>query len=174
MSLLRDDQSITLTDAEAAVASPQLAPRIRPKRGWPEGDHKVTISEARDLVDRRRRAAEQPAGAFKREAFEMFSQMLDRIKQEVIGILSKVQVRAEEDVQSVESRRRAQAPMQYQHAEASAAMAATAGDGPMDEDERLDEAVHTPYVRGGRKIGRNEPCPCGSGKKYKQCHGQLA
>ena len=63
MSLLRDDQTTTLTGAEAAV-------RIRPKRGWPAGDHKVTIGEARDLVDRRRRAAEQPAGAFKREAFE--------------------------------------------------------------------------------------------------------
>jgi hypothetical protein len=70
MSLLRDDQTITLTDAQAAVASPDLAPRIRPKRGWPAGDHKVTITEARDLVDRRRRAAEQPAGAFKREALE--------------------------------------------------------------------------------------------------------
>jgi hypothetical protein len=70
MSLLRDDQTITLADAEAAVASPDLAPRIRPKRGWPEGDHKVTITEARDLVDRRRRAAEQPAGAFKREALD--------------------------------------------------------------------------------------------------------
>lgn len=68
MSLLRDDQSITLTDAQATVAAPQLAPRIRPKRGWPEGDHKVSITEARELVDRRRRVAEQPAGAFKREA----------------------------------------------------------------------------------------------------------
>jgi len=70
MTLLRDDQTTTLTDAQAAVASPRLAPRIRPKRGWPEGDHKVTITEARDLVDRRRRVAEQSAGAFKREAFE--------------------------------------------------------------------------------------------------------
>jgi hypothetical protein len=70
MSLLRDDQTTTLTEAQATVAATDLAPRIRPKRGWPEGDHKVTITEARDLVDRRRRAAEQPAGAFKREAFD--------------------------------------------------------------------------------------------------------
>ena len=70
MSLLRDDQSVTLTEAQTALGGTELAPRIRPKRGWPEGDHKVTITEARDLVDRRRRAAETPAGAFKREALE--------------------------------------------------------------------------------------------------------
>lgn len=70
MSLLRDDQTSTLTEARAATAPSELTPRIRPKRGWPAGDHKIAITEARELVDRRRRAAEQPAGAFKREALE--------------------------------------------------------------------------------------------------------
>jgi len=70
MSLLRDDQATTLNEAQTAVGGTELAPRIRPKRGWPAGDHKVSITEARELVDRRRRAAEQPAGAFKKSALE--------------------------------------------------------------------------------------------------------
>ncbi len=139
---------------------------------WKE--HLAAMDYLRQGIHLRGYAQKNPKQEFKREAFEMFSQMLDRIKQEVIGILSKVQVRAEEDVQAVESRRRAQAPVQYQHAEASAMAVAAADGGSVDEEERPDEVAHTPYVRGGRKIGRNEPCPCGSGKKYKQCHGQLA
>ena len=70
MSFTRDDQSTTLTDAQATVASPELAPRIRPKRGWPEGDHKIAIGEAREMIDRHRRAAERSGGAFKKSALE--------------------------------------------------------------------------------------------------------
>jgi preprotein translocase subunit SecA len=93
--------------------------------------------------------------------------MLDRIKHDVVAIVSKVQVRAESDVEAVEQQRRSEAPRQYQHAEASA-MAEQ-----QEEQAPAGEETHTPYTRQGRKIGRNEPCPCGSGKKYKQCHGRL-
>ena len=80
----------------------------------------------------------------------------------------KVQVRAESDVEAVEQQRRSEAPRQYQHAEASAM------GGEQEEPTSAGEEIHTPYTRQGRKIGRNEPCPCGSGKKYKQCHGRLS
>jgi preprotein translocase subunit SecA len=92
-------------------------------------------------------------------------------------------VRAEEDVEAVEAARRAQAPVQYSHPQAASpypvatgAMAeAGAGEVPAGAPEP-DSArmVREPFVRGARKVGRNEPCPCGSGKKYKQCHGKLA
>jgi preprotein translocase subunit SecA len=94
----------------------------------------------------------------------MFSDMLDRIKHEVIGVLSKVQVRAEADVEAVEKQRRSQSQVKYQHEQANAMGEAA---------EDTGEEAHKPFTREGRKIGRNEPCPCGSGKKYKQCHGKL-
>ena len=93
----------------------------------------------------------------------MFTDMLGRIKHEVISILSKVQVRAESDVEAVENQRRSHAKMKYQHA----------NPGQMSEEAAAaPDAV--PFTREGRKVGRNEPCPCGSGKKFKQCHGKLA
>ena len=96
--------------------------------------------------------------------------MLERIKTEVIGYISKVQIRAEADVEKVEEQRRQQAPMQFQHAQASA----LAADETAGESAAAGEAEQAaPFVRTGRKVGRNEPCPCGSGKKYKQCHGRL-
>jgi preprotein translocase subunit SecA len=100
--------------------------------------------------------------------------MLDRVKQEVVSIVSKVQVRAETDVAAVEEQRRSHAPVQYQHAEANAMEApgeTEGGEVAMAEPEIRKS--QSPFVRQGRKVGRNEPCPCGSGKKYKQCHGRL-
>jgi preprotein translocase subunit SecA len=135
---------------------------------WKE--HLAAMDYLRQGIHLRGYAQKNPKQEFKREAFEMFSQMLERIKREVIGILSKVQVRAEEDVEAVEERRRAAAPMQFEHAQASAMEAALA-EGPATAQPAAQQA---PYVRGGRKVGRNEPCPCGSGKKYKQCHGQIS
>jgi preprotein translocase subunit SecA len=102
---------------------------------------------------------------YKRESFEMFTTLLDTIKREVIRILARVQVKAEEDVEAVEAKRRQEAPMQFRHDEAGAA----AGP-PPDAQSPTPET----YVREGRKVGRNEPCPCGSGQKYKHCHGKLA
>jgi preprotein translocase subunit SecA len=132
---------------------------------WKE--HLAAMDYLRQGIGLRGYAQKDPKQEYKREAFEMFTAMLDRIKHDVIAIVSKVQVRAESDVEAVEQQRRSEAPRQYQHAEASA-MA-----GPQEDQAPPGEETHTPYTRQGRKIGRNEPCPCGSGKKYKQCHGKL-
>ncbi|MFQ5487532.1 MAG: preprotein translocase subunit SecA, partial [Gammaproteobacteria bacterium] len=126
-------------------------------------DHLAAMDHLRQGIHLRGYAQKNPKQEYKREAFEMFSAMLDQIKHEVIGVLSRVQVRAEEDVQAIEEQRRSKAPHQYRHPDAS-----------LGEEAMAEEGSHQPMVREGRKIGRNEPCPCGSGKKYKQCHGKLA
>ncbi len=127
-------------------------------------DHLAAMDHLRQGIGLRGYAQKNPKQEYKREAFEMFGELLDRIKYEVITIVSKVQVKAEEDVQAIDEQRRASSNMQFQHADASA----------MGQQEESDEGEHTPFVREGRKVGRNEPCPCGSGKKYKQCHGKLS
>jgi len=133
-------------------------------------DHLAAMDYLRQGIHLRGYAQKNPKQEYKREAFELFSEMLERIKTEVIGYISKVQIRAEADVEKVEEQRRQQAPLQFQHAEASALSA----DEAPGEPAAVGEAEHVaPFVRTGRKVGRNEPCPCGSGKKYKQCHGRL-
>jgi preprotein translocase subunit SecA len=81
-----------------------------------------------------------------------------------VRVLARVQVRAEEDVEAVETQRRQETPMEYHHDQASAIPGGASQGAVPDE----------PFVREGRKVGRNEACPCGSGKKFKQCHGKLA
>ena len=130
---------------------------------WKE--HLAAMDHLRQGIHLRGYAQKNPKQEYKREAFELFTQLLERIKHEVIAILSKVQVRAEEDVQAVEEQRRSTVPVEYQHEEVSAI---SEGEG------KAEEEAHTPFVREGRKVGRNEPCPCGSGKKYKHCHGKLS
>ena len=132
---------------------------------WKE--HLSSMDYLRRGINLRSYAQKNPKQEYKREAFEMFNNMLERIKHDVISVLSKVQVRTESDVEAVEEQRRSKAPMEFQHAEASA----MAPEGAEPQAEGDDE--HAPFVREGRKVGRNEPCPCGSGKKYKQCHGKL-
>ena len=136
---------------------------------WKE--HLAAMDHLRQGIHLRGYAQKNPKQEYKREAFEMFGMMLEKIKREVISLLSKVQVRAEEDVQAVEEQRRVHAPMRFEHAEVAAmanAQGAEEGAAPGSAEQ------HEPFVRGGRKIGRNEPCPCGSGQKYKNCHGKLA
>ncbi len=138
-------------------------------QAWKE--HLAAMDYLRQGIHLRSYAQKNPKQEYKREAFEMFTGLLERIKLDVVGILSKVQVRAESDVAAVEEQRRSTAPMQFRHDEASA-MPAEAGAEP--EGVADERAPAQPFVRDGRKIGRNEPCPCGSGKKYKQCHGKLS
>ena len=120
---------------------------------------------------------------YKREAYELFSAMLDRVKFDTASVLARIDVRSEADLQREEEERqqRLLAALQAQHAEAqspltaAAAAAAAAGAAAAGAADELPAGASSdaPVVRGERKVGRNEPCPCGSGKKYKQCHGQL-
>jgi preprotein translocase subunit SecA len=123
-------------------------------------------------------AQKQPKQEYKRESFELFSEMLDKVKREVVALLARVRIRSEEEIAALEAedRRRMEAQarrMQFEHAE-------TGGLGADEEALQaqslaaLGEGVLAGAPRGGPKVGRNEPCPCGSGKKFKQCHGQLA
>jgi preprotein translocase subunit SecA len=105
----------------------------------------------------------------------MFYSLTERIKYEVINLVSKVRVREESDVEAMEAQRRRSTPVSALHPMADA----LAGD--IAEADPVAAAVaddvgktNTPFKRPGRKIGRNEPCPCGSGKKYKQCHGRIS
>jgi preprotein translocase subunit SecA len=129
---------------------------------WKE--HLAAMDYLRQGIGLRGYGQKDPKQEYKKEGFAMFTDMLERIKHEVIGVLSKVQVRAQEDVEAVEQQRRSQSKVKYQHEQASVMGEAT-------PDAGAEE--HKPFTREGRKIGRNEPCPCGSGKKYKQCHGKL-
>ncbi|MGD8378344.1 MAG: preprotein translocase subunit SecA [Gammaproteobacteria bacterium] len=136
---------------------------------WKE--HLAAMDYLRQGIHLRGFAQKDPKQEYKREAFEMFSSMLERFKSDVIGILAKVQVRGEDDVEAVEAqRRRSPKGVEYQHAEAPQAGAAA----PSGGDGQSAHAVPETFVRETPKVGRNEPCPCGSGKKYKHCHGKLA
>jgi preprotein translocase subunit SecA len=125
-------------------------------------DHLAAMDHLRQGIHLRGYAQKNPKQEYKRESFELFSAMLENLKTDVVGILAKVQVRAEEDVEKVEEqhRRSEQAPREYQHAEAEH----VGGEVP-------EGAVVT--SRTEPKVGRNEPCPCQSGKKFKQCCGKL-
>ncbi len=138
---------------------------------WKE--HLASMDYLRRGINLRAFAQKKPQQEFKREGFEMFTAMLDTMKHEVMKGLSRVRIRGEDDVEAVDRQRRREAPMQFQHAEAQSA---TAGAGPGAADgqrARGEDLKPDTFVRDGRKVGRNEPCPCGSGKKYKQCHGKL-
>ena len=133
---------------------------------WKE--HLAAMDYLRQGIHLRGFAQKNPKQEYKREAFEMFARMLEEITRDVIGILSKVQVRAKEDIEAVEEQQRRAAEQQEYHYQSGADEPAAAPSMPAD-----DASSQAPYVRDGRKVGRNEPCPCGSGKKYKQCHGKL-
>ena len=128
-------------------------------------DHLIAMDHLRQGINLRSYAAKNPKQEYKREAFEMFVLMLENIKHDVISFLSKVQVKSREDVEAAEQQHPRTKNMNYNHPAAPNAL----GENPVAEKEQ-----QTPFVRGQRKIGRNEPCPCGSGKKYKQCHGKIA
>ena len=128
-------------------------------------EHLAALDHLRQGIHLRGYAQKNPKQEYKREAFELFSMMLDAIKREVTQVLMTVQVRSESDVEAVEA---APAPgnVQYHHSGYDGALGRTGEIGSSSED-------HKPFVREGHKVGRNDPCPCGSGKKYKHCHGKL-
>ncbi|GAB3371892.1 preprotein translocase subunit SecA [Spongiibacter taiwanensis] len=137
---------------------------------WKE--HLSTMDHLRHGIHLRAFAQKNPKQEYKREAFALFQQMLENLKHEVIRFLSHLQLQEDENAAELQRQRReeeAKRAMNFQHAESSAIAE--------EEPENAEPtAAATPetYVRDGRKVGRNEPCPCGSGKKYKQCHGSLS
>ena len=146
-------------------------------QAWKE--HLAAMDYLRQGIHLRGYAQKNPKQEYKREAFEMFRGLTERLKVEVIGVLSKIRVRAEEDVEAVERQRRQHAQMNLVH-EAPPEPALADGEPDADDAPTVVGARaaaagqgRMPFSRDGRKIGRNEPCPCGSGKKYKQCHGKL-
>jgi preprotein translocase subunit SecA len=135
---------------------------------WKE--HLANMDYLRQGIHLRGYAQKQPKQEYKRESFEMFTDLLENIKLETLKIVSRVRVRDEEDVQAMDDQRRRQdeTQMEYQHAEAQSSLASN------NEEAAAAEQQGQPVMRDAPKVGRNDPCPCGSGKKYKHCHGQLS
>ncbi|MDJ0760232.1 MAG: preprotein translocase subunit SecA [Woeseiaceae bacterium] len=142
---------------------------------WKE--HLAAMDHLRQGIGLRSYAQKNPKQEYKREAFEMFGDMLEQVKQQTISILSRIRIQSEEEVDELARQRRLaqEKAMQFQHAQAqtigSSEQPAARPQRGGAQPPRQQEAA--PFVREGRKVGRNEPCPCGSGKKYKQCHGKL-
>jgi len=135
---------------------------------WKE--HLAAMDYLRQSIGLRGYAQKNPKQEYKRESFNMFTELLDRIKHEAITLLSKVQIRAREEVDELEQQGHQQAEnVSYQHQQAEGMHGSEQAEGGAAGAGEPQQ----PYVRGERKLGRNEPCWCGSGKKFKQCHGKL-
>lgn len=129
-------------------------------------DHLVAMDHLRQGINLRSYAAKNPKQEYKREAFEMFVLILENIKHDVISFLSMVQIRAEEDMSDMEQKHKKPQGLKFNHASSPDILG-------NDQASSQKTMESEPFVRGQKKIGRNELCPCGSGKKYKQCHGKL-
>ncbi|EPD6975423.1 preprotein translocase subunit SecA [Vibrio alginolyticus] len=134
---------------------------------WKE--HLAAMDHLRQGIHLRGYAQKNPKQEYKRESFELFEGLLEALKTDVITVLSRVRVQQQEEVERMEEQRRAQAEEAARRAQAQHA----AAQNPLSEGEESEEGSSQPMVRDERKVGRNEPCPCGSGKKYKQCHGKI-
>ncbi|TDB35051.1 preprotein translocase subunit SecA [Stenotrophomonas sp. TEPEL] len=138
-------------------------------QSWKE--HLARMDYLRQGIYLRGYAQKQPKQEYKKEAFELFSDMLENVKREVVTLLARVRIRSDEEVQALEAAERQQVEArlkqsQFQHQDAGGYSA--------DEEAAQVQAAQNGRVRLDEpKVGRNEPCPCGSGKKYKHCHGQL-
>ena len=137
--------------------------------------HLARMDYLRQGIHLRGYAQKQPKQEYKREAFELFSEMLDKVKREVVTMLARVRIRSEEEVAALEAQERAQAEaqarqMQFQHPD----MGSLGADEEAAAVAAPDRQGFQQAIRAMPKVGRNEPCPCGSGKKFKHCHGQLA
>jgi preprotein translocase subunit SecA len=130
-------------------------------------EHLAALDHLRQGIHLRSYAQKNPKQEYKREAFNLFSALLDTVKREVTQVTMLVKVKTEADVEAVEKPTELE-NVQYQHANYDEALAAT------ESAEADADTPVQPFERQGIKVGRNDPCPCGSGKKYKQCHGKLS
>jgi preprotein translocase subunit SecA len=128
-------------------------------------EHLAALDHLRQGIHLRGYAQKNPKQEYKREAFELFETLLDLVRKEVTRIVFTVQIRSAEDVEETAPHADVQ-NVKYQHADYDEALGNSA--------DATPAAAHTPAVNQGPKVGRNDPCPCGSGKKYKQCHGKLS
>lgn len=138
---------------------------------WKE--HLQSMDLLRQGIHLRGYAQKNPKQEYKRESFILFEELLANIKTDVIKVLSHVQVRQPEEIEAMEQQRREQAEnqqMNFRHEDRSA----MDGEAAIAEADTDAKSADQPFVREDKKVGRNEPCPCGSGKKYKQCHGKLS
>lgn len=133
---------------------------------WKE--HLAAMDHLRQGIHLRGYAQKNPKQEYKRESFELFEELLDTLKFDVVSILSKVQVQKPEEVDRMQEQRRAQA-----EAAARLAQANHATSGAMSDENDVATGSQT-VVNEEKKVGRNDPCPCGSGKKFKQCHGKIS
>jgi preprotein translocase subunit SecA len=149
-------------------------------------EHLAAMDYMRQGIYLRSYAQKNPKQEYKREAFELFSGMLDRIKFDTVTTISKIQVRSQEEIEreELERQQRLASALHAQHADAISPIQAppgmgdsgpqgAAGGNVMELEPRAPAPAPTPFVRAVPKVGRNEPCPCGSGRKYKHCHGTL-
>jgi preprotein translocase subunit SecA len=145
-------------------------------------EHLAAMDYLRQGIHLRGYAQKNPKQEYKREAFEMFSAMLDQVKREVISVLAKARVRTPDEIAAEEAQRRLAQQLQYRHDEAPPVTAPAETGAEVEPADPLAQpamrpattaAPVVPFVRRDPKVGRNDPCPCGSGKKYKQCHGRL-
>jgi len=140
---------------------------------WKE--HLAAMDYLRQGIYLRGYAQVQPKQEFKREAFILFERMLDDVKSEVVQRLARIRIQSQAEVEAMEERQRQEAErraLEFQHAE-SAGVASALPQAAAAVGDAMTQG-HTPVLRDQPKVGRNDPCPCGSGKKYKQCHGKLA
>ncbi len=130
-------------------------------------EHLAALDHLRQGIHLRSYAQKNPKQEYKREAFELFEALLNTVKNEVTKVTMLVQVRNEADMEEVVEKPAEPSNVQYQHADYDEALAGNA-------DENAPDETPKTVIRDGVKVGRNDPCPCGSGKKYKQCHGALS
>ena len=140
-------------------------------------DHLATMDHLRQGIFLRSYGGKNPRQEYKREAFALFTELLDNLQREAVKVLSNVQIRQEDAADAIERKRREQAAKErvnYQHQEVSALSGSAAAEQNQPTDDAQQTDRQSPFVRDVPKVGRNDPCPCGSGKKYKLCHGKIS
>jgi preprotein translocase subunit SecA len=135
-------------------------------------DHLASMDQLRQGIHLRGYAQKNPKQEYKREAFELFQHMMNQIQHQLISILHTLELRRDDELEQMEKQRAEEARRQAERMQTM--MPPVAEEGLAAAEGQQAEAGQQPVVRDMPKVGRNEPCPCGSGKKFKQCHGKLA
>ena len=139
-------------------------------------DHLATMDHLRQGIFLRSYGGKNPRQEYKREAFALFQDLMTNLQQEVVKVLSHVKIRQEDEVDAIERQReqeRARERVNFQHQAVSALPDQASAEAPPAGQGQAEGEKVAPFVREVAKVGRNDPCPCGSGKKYKVCHGKI-